>query len=180
MKGGSLSDSGDGEDKWWNNEGEHPGQHPRWDSGAADWSLWRKDGVLHGDGGVFIQTSGWGERSFALAVEDEPLLDEDAVILGAVGLEVAPETKLVRSVVLLQYLQSYSAHSSHAWSYPPRCVRHLRNKTCFANNCCWLFQTSINMGHIGNISLVYQEKLIQFIQLMQCYALVILLSEVTP
>ena len=68
---------------------EKPGWDPRWDAGAEDWSDVRnKNMVFGGDGGIEMLKTGYGEHDFAVAVEDEPLLDEDALRLNAVGLDV--------------------------------------------------------------------------------------------
>ena len=67
----------------------HPGQDPIWDAGAEDWDYWhKKNEVFAGDGGNYLQPNGFGEVEFARAIEDEPLLDEDAVRLNAAGFDV--------------------------------------------------------------------------------------------
>ena len=91
--------------KWWEDDDDLPGNHPRWDPGAENWSKWRKTGVAHGDGGIHVGSSGLGASDFAIAVEDSPLLDEDALILRSAGYEVVPEGKCVRFEICLHKVQ---------------------------------------------------------------------------
>jgi len=109
-------------------DNESAGLHPRWDAGAAGWSKWRKQGYAVGVNSSGWKSEEWSDEKFALAVSEQPLLDDDALVLRARGGEVGSDGLCVRAsrwfrqmvgpsvslywqeklVVLVQTLQMYA------------------------------------------------------------------------
>jgi len=112
------------DDEDWTIEMDHPGHHPRWDAGGEDWSnAHRKSAVFGGDSGRYIVKSGFGEREFSKAVEDEPLLDEDAVRLNAAGFDVNYATHPFISCSWVSWTLTFSFYClSFPFSFFPCCA----------------------------------------------------------
>jgi len=77
-------------------EPESVGLHPRWDPGASGWSKWRKQGHAVGITSSGWRSEEWSDENFALAVSEQPLLDDDALVLRSRGGEVGTEAGCVR------------------------------------------------------------------------------------
>ena len=80
-------------------EPESVGLHPRWDPGASGWSKWRKQGHAVGITSSGWRSEEWSDENFALAVSEQPLLDDDALVLRSRGGEVCAAAALCASLV---------------------------------------------------------------------------------